>query len=166
MTSSIMARSLQLDRFINAPLWLRPSQRPLQNDAGGVDVPMQNKSAKRANMHSLGKLLVNDPSAATALLACVPRIDQDEPRTSCKRLVRERLQEQAPACVGNRPGKPTVLEHVLDSQVLRRNQAKSVSDLPRFLVVEVPPLVSNLPVNDPRLKAGACHSSFWRQWAG
>ena len=150
-TNSILMWSLRLNRFASAPLWLQPSQCPLQDDEGGVDVPMQPDAAMWANVHSLGKLLLHNPSAVTALLACVSRIDQDKSRADFKSLACDRLREQAPARIGNRPGKPMVLEHVADSQVLHRDQAKSVNDLPRFLVIEVPPLVANLPVNRPNL---------------
>lgn len=113
---------------------------------GRVRVSILDIPAVRADMSTDGKRLLNDRLALKAPLTRKVRRYLHNSRSSVLGFEREYVDEIRPTCVGDCLSKVVVLQHVLDSQILDRDEGVAVNVLPRRLVSVVGALALDLEV--------------------
>ena len=122
--------------------------RPLENVPRCVEVPVQNKTAG-ATMHPLPQRLVHDGTATGALLRRSTGLHTEHRSTSFFRFVLQRPQEVPPRGVRDAPMQASLsvaLDHVVDVEVLDRDEAEPLDERPRGLEMEVLALTVDLLV--------------------
>lgn len=97
-------------------------------------------------MNTNRQRLPNHLPAATALLGCILCVNQYHLTAGTCSLAYQDLREGIPSCIADTASQPVVLQHPFDVQALRSDDAVSVDQRTRNLVVEVATSVADLRV--------------------
>jgi hypothetical protein len=94
-------------------------------------------------VHSLGQCFIHQRSTSGTDLAGVARVNQYHNPTSTLSLVGCVLHQLVPRSIVNRLSKAMVFHHLLDIEVFKSNNPKSLNQLATFLMGKVLPLPGN-----------------------
>lgn len=103
--------------------------------------------------------LLRHGTTLRARLRSSPRIHFDNLNTRTFSVAFENLKELAPASIQHGTGEPVVPRHPTDVQAFHRDQTVPVNQLPRDLVVLIPPVIRHCGVGAGYCLAGLCASS-------
>lgn len=116
--------------------WPHPGQESPREDVSRcVLISVQDQAAVRAAVPSFSQCLLNDGTAARALLARSCGIHSHDFRTGSFSLAAEDVHEAGPASIGDRTGERVVLDHVGHGQALHADQPIRPDEFQRDLVV-------------------------------
>jgi hypothetical protein len=118
-----------------------------------MNVPLLNIPAIWANVRSNRERLLNDLAAVKAPLRGEARRHFDNPYSSFFRFEYEDVLESRPTRVRDGASKVAVLEHILDSQVLNRNEGVPIHVVARRLALR-PPEFLRCPLEAARVLSG------------